>query len=201
MGRKINNKGLGGSGRGEWKGAEQAGRSPCISLLCRSAWWPQPGTQAHLLWGLGVWAWEAFPPCSFSSFSFLSSLCLIRSQAGCLVHLPTSSSTPLLPSAYTDSLTATLRPAQNSFFHISHPHHIFPHPHTVSGCPCLGVATLHKVENVRSTLTKIKTCWSLELQCQFGDVRLLENPCLGQEAINQRCNHLHLAHYDMEPHY
>ena len=101
---------------------------------------------------------HSLPALSLLFLSFRLSSCLIRSQAGCLVHLPTRYSTPLLPSAYTDSLTATLSPAQNSFFHISHPHHIFPHPHTVSGCLCLGIATLHQVANVRSTLTKIKTC-------------------------------------------
>ena len=101
---------------------------------------------------------QSFPALSLLFLSFSLSSCLIRSQAGCLVHLPTPSSTPLFPSAYTDSLAATLSPAQNSSFHISHPRHILPHPRTVSGCLCLGVATLHKVENVRSTLTKIKTC-------------------------------------------
>lgn len=183
------------------KGNEQAGRSPHITLLCRSARWPQPGIRAQLLWGLVSEAGKHFlPALSLLFLSFSLSGYFICSQAGCLVHLPTPFR-PLISSAFVDSFTATLSPAQNYFSHISHPHHIFPHPHTVSGCLCLGVATLHKVKNVRSTLTKIKTCWSLELQCQFGDVRLLENPCLGQEAINQRCNHLHLAHYDMEPHY
>ena len=121
------------------------GLSLAHRLICCGDWGSEPGK-------------HSLPALSLLFLSFRLSSCLIRSQAGCLVHLPTPSSTLLLPSAFTDSLTATLRPAQNSFFHISHPHHIFPHPHTVSGCPCLGVATLHKVENVRSTLTKIKTC-------------------------------------------
>ena len=116
MGRKINNKGLGGSGRGEWKGAEQREGHP--ALVC-SVDLPGGLGLAHRLICCGDLGSEpgkhSLPALSLLFLSFSLSSCLIRSQAGCLVHLPTPSSTPLLPSAYTDSLTATLRPAQNSF--------------------------------------------------------------------------------------
>lgn len=183
---------------GEWKGP--AGRS--LARLCFVAlpWWPQPGIGTHMLQGLGGWGWEAFPSCSFSIFPFL--LSLMCSKAGLYCNSPP----PFISSAFTGLSTAALgqrgsdqHKTISSIYHTLIPSFL-NHVRFLAAC-VLRVATLHKVENVRSMLTRIKTCSSLELPCQFGDIRLLENPGLGQEAINQRCNHLHLAHYDIEPHY
>lgn len=197
-------------------GREEAGRSPCNALLSvvppPPPRWSQPGSRTLLLWEFGVWSsFSGF----FSSLTFslpFQLFHLFASKASLVTPHPHPSPLfsarlpcplPLSPLAIRDALkakvsqrTSVQQKTLSSVCYTLMPSFLI---HILFlAARVLGEAALHKVENVRSTLTKIKTCWSLELQCQFC---LLENPCLGQEAINQRCNHLHLAHYDMEPHY
>lgn len=143
-------------------GREWAGRSPCKAPCRGSAPWSawQPDWAAAGMWRLRLGSISFL---LFLCFHFLS-FCRKQGVSTATLH---PHPTPPRASQGTRRFVSShvpleeLWPEPTYFFHVSHPHHISPQPHTFRLPMSQREATLHKVENVRSILTKIKTCWSL----------------------------------------